>query len=219
MKKKIVLADDHGVVRKGLRSLINEMEGFDIIGEATDGEQALKMVKELSPDILITDISMPKLNGLELLDVIKSENLEVNVLILSMYEDEEYVLAAIEAGASGYVHKDADDDELLKAIENIGNGSVYYGNSIKNIMAKKIKQSKVYDAERSSALTSREQEILKLIVKGQSNKEIAVKLFISTRTVDTHRNNIMRKLKVRNAAELVRIAIQKRLCVVIKDIV
>ena len=219
MKKKIVLADDHGVVRKGLRSLINEMEGFDIIGEATDGEQALKMVKELSPDILITDISMPKLNGLELLDVIKSENLEVNVLILSMYEDEEYVLAAIEAGASGYVHKDADDDELLKAIENIGNGCVYYGNSIKNIMAKKIKQSKVYDAERSSALTSREQEILKLIVKGQSNKEIAVKLFISTRTVDTHRNNIMRKLKVRNAAELVRIAIQKRLCVVIKDIV
>jgi len=211
-KIRVLLADDHGIVRNGIKSLFNDVDEIEIVGECADGEETIEKIKELSPDVLITDIEMPKLSGIEVTEIVRKDFPKTNILILSMHDDEEYVVKAIEAGAIGYLSKDIEEEDIVAAVKYVARGEMYYTNAISEIMARSLfKKSKKSIDNRNESLTSREIEILKLIVEGLSNKLIAYKLYISLRTVDTHRTNIMRKLQTKNTAELVRLAIVNKL--------
>lgn len=208
---KIVLADDHSIVRQGIKQLLKSNKSIEIVGEACTGKEALEQVARLAPHLLVTDISMPLCSGIEVTSEISSKYPDTKVLILSMYDDDEYVIKAIEAGASGYVTKEADEDEILAAVESIAAGRTYYSRSVSETMAKTLIRKRAgFRHEESETLTDREQEVLKCIVEGFSNKIIADKLYISIRTVDTHRSNIMKKMKTRNTAELVKKAIRDK---------
>ncbi len=200
--KTIVLADDHNITRTGLRSLIGKMDNLKIIGEASDGEEALNMVRALKPDLLITDISMPKKSGLDVVKIIKSENLDVKLLVISMHANERYITKCIELGASGYVLKDTDDKEIKTAIETVMSGGNYICKGALPSVMEGIRNPSAQEKE-ASKLTKREKEVLQYLVRGKTNKEIAEKLFLSTKTIDSHRTNIMKKMNVHNSAELV----------------
>ncbi len=210
---KIVLADDHNIVRNGIKSLLENEPGIKVVGESEDGEGAFEMVMQLKPDILISDINMPKLNGIELTEKLVATGIETNILILSMYNDEAYILRSVEAGVMGYLPKDAEYEEILKAINSLVRGDMYYNADVTRILTSSLVRSNHIKREldKFGELTKREKEVLKNIVEGNSNKIIAEHLFISTRTVDTHRTNIMKKLRAKNTADLVRKAIQNDL--------
>ena len=210
---KIVLADDHNIVRNGIRSLLENERGIKLVGESEDGEAAFKLVMKLKPDILISDINMPKLNGIELTEKIVAAGIPTHILILSMYNDEAYILRSVEAGVMGYLPKDAEYGEILKAIKSLAIGEMYYNADVTKIITNSLVRSNLIKREldKLDELTKREKQVLKNIVEGNSNKIIAEQLFISTRTVDTHRTNIMKKLRAKNTADLVRKAIQNDL--------
>ena len=210
---KIVLADDHKIVRNGVRSLLEKESNIKIVSEADNGADAWKIVKQSKPDILVSDINMPEMNGLELTQKIASSKLPTQVLILSMYDDEAYIIRSVEAGVMGYLPKDADYEDIVTGIKEIAAGNLYYNAEVTRILTNSLLKSPPERRKLRTQiqLTGRESEILKSIVKGNSNKIIADQLYISTRTVDTHRTNIMKKLKARNTADLVRIAIESSL--------
>ena len=210
---KIVLADDHSIVRNGIRSLLENEPGIKVVGESEDGESAFDLVMKLKPDILISDINMPKVNGIELTEKIVATGIPTHILILSMYNDEAYILRSVEAGVMGYLPKDAEYGEIIKAIKSLARGEMYYNADVTRIITNSLVRSNHIKREldKFGELTKREKEVLKNIVNGNSNKIIAEKLFISTRTVDTHRTNIMKKLRAKNTADLVRKAIQNDL--------
>lgn len=211
MKKiKLLIVDDHKVVRAGIRLLFQTDNEVSVVGEAENGEMATELVKKLHPDVVITDISMPNMGGIQLTKKLKEEHPNVKVLIISMHNDDDYIIDALEAGAMGYITKDSNDDEITNAVHSISNDKMYYGSSISDVFAKKLlKQTK--SANEIEKLTERELEVLELIVLGMSNKEIANKLFVSKRTVDNHRTNCMRKISANNTADIVRIAYQNNL--------
>ena len=208
---KVVLADDHGIVRKGVKLLISGGKNIQIVGEATDGFKAIELVNDLKPNVLIADISMPGLTGIEVAAHVKRNNPETNVLILSTYFDEEHILESFEAGALGYLPKNSNEDELIHAIEKIAQGQLFYTPSVMEIVGSSLIERKSFGSGLKATLTSREKEILRELVDGSTNKEIAYKLFVSTRTIDAHRRNIMKKLKVNNSAQLVKVSMEKRL--------
>ncbi len=211
MKKiKLLIVDDHKVVRAGIRLLFQTDNEVNVVGETEDGEKAIELVKKLHPDVVITDVSMPNMSGIQLTKKLKEEHPNVKVLIISMHNDDDYIIDALEAGAMGYITKDSNDDEIINAVHSISNDKMYYGSSISDVFAKKIlKQNK--SANEIEKLTERELEVLELIVLGMSNKEIANKLFVSKRTIDNHRTNCMRKIGANNTADIVRIAYQNNL--------
>ena len=195
---RIVLADDHALIREGLRRLIEGDVGLEVVGEAGDGLELLAVIEELRPDLAIVDISMPNLRGVEAVRRIKSSHPEVKVLILSMYR--EYQHQALAAGADGYLLKEDAPRELFSAIECVRQGKIF--------LSTRLNQGERCLPEQGEALSVREREVLKLIVEGKPNKEIAEDLCISVRTVESHRASILAKLNVKSAAELVRCAIQ-----------
>lgn len=213
-KIRVVLADDHDIVRNGIKQLLDKESDIDVIGEAADGEEAVRKVEELDPDVLVMDVGMPKMNGIEAIRALKEKGLETKVLILSMFDVEEYVLKAVEFGALGYVLKDADKAKFLDAIRTVYEGKKYYGHDISSFIVEKyldtmsqtsiVKKKKQVDAE----LSNREISILSEIVRGKSNKFIAEEMGVSVRTIESHRLNMMKKLKVANVAEMVRVAIE-----------
>jgi DNA-binding NarL/FixJ family response regulator len=210
---KIVLADDHNIVRDGIKSLLDNESGIKVVGESENGAHAYELVMQLKPDILISDINMPDMNGIELTEKLVATGIPTKILILSMYNDEAYVLRSVEAGVMGYLPKDADYEEIIKAIKSLANNEMYYNADVTKIITNSLVRSNHIKRELSKLgdLTRREKEVLKNIVSGNSNKIIARELFISTRTVDTHRTNIMKKLLAKNTADLVRKAIQNNL--------
>jgi two-component system response regulator DegU len=213
---KILIVDDHRIIRDGLKSLLSGEKDIEIIGEASNGEDALEKNRELKPDIIIADITMPEMNGIEMTRTICREGTGAKVLMVSMHDNEDYINQALEVGASGFLLKDSSKDELIKAIKAVENGETYCSGEVSKILLNKFllssKSKKLKtEAEEKLDLTKREKEILKLISDGLSNKEIATKLFVSTRTVDTHRYNLMQKLGVKNGAELVRLAFKLNL--------
>ncbi|NVN94845.1 MAG: response regulator transcription factor [Bacteroidetes bacterium] len=212
-KIKIVLVDDHRLFLDGIKSLLSEVDFIDIIGEASSGNEALDLLSNIKPDIIMMDISMKGLSGIDVSKEITKLYPDIKIMILSMHTNEEFVINAIKAGAKGYLSKDTSKEELLDAIQIIQEGGECYSKLIsENFLKSYVKK---YKAEQSlienKILTQREIEILKLAVHGLSNKEIADKLFISTKTVDSHKNNIMQKLKLKNTAEMVLYAVKNKL--------
>jgi len=209
----IILVDDHQIFRDGLKALLSETGLINIIGEASGGPELFNLLKTLHPDLIIMDITMPGSSGIEISREISCLYPDMKMMILSMHTNEEFVINAMKAGVQGYLSKDTSRQELLDAINIISEGGEYYSKLVsdqflKNYL-KKVKSDNVLSENK--ALTQRELELLKLAATGQSNKEIADKLFISIKTVDCHKNNIMQKLKLKNTAEMVLYAVKNKL--------
>ena len=202
---KVFVAEDHTIVRKGIRSLLEAEDGIEVVGEAQDGREAVEKVRKVRPDVVLMDIGMPGLNGLEATIQIKKACPEVKVLVLSMHTDEQYVQHVLQAGASGYLVKQAAEAELMVAINAVKKGRKYLSPEISGeIVERYLRQSPAEGADDDYLiLTGREREVLQLVAEGKTNKEIAVLLKIGVKTVDSHRTHIMSKLQVNNAAELV----------------
>ena len=207
----ILLAEDHTIVRKGLLSLLNTVDNFKVLAEAEDGREAVTKVEALKPDIVVMDISMPHLNGLEATRQIKKRFPKTKVIILTMHTNEEYIFEILRAGASGYIVKKAAPEELIMAIQAVSQGEKYFSPSISTKIADELLQKGLSKKSEltSTSLTGREREVLQLIAEGHTNREIAELLFISLKTVEAHRSHIMDKLDLHNAAELTKYAIQK----------
>jgi two-component system nitrate/nitrite response regulator NarL len=206
-KIQVVLADDHVFVRDGIKSLLENEINITVVGEATDGLEALKLIDELKPDLLILDIRMPNMTGIEVVEQLRSKNNFVKIVMLSMHESEEYVLKSIQAGADGYLLKGSSKEEFLKAVHTVSNGRKYFSGDISSILIGQLtNRSHIIEPKQSlgeeQVITKREKEILKLLLSGKGNKEIAEALDISKRTAEVHRFNLMKKLKVKNLMEL-----------------
>jgi two-component system response regulator NreC len=212
-KIRVLIVDDHTILRAGLRMLLNAHSDIEVVGEASDGNQAVASAQRLAPDVILMDIAMPECNGIEATRQIKRLMPETRVLVLTMHENEEYLFQVLRAGASGYILKEAADTELVTAIRIVYSGRFYLSPSAQSIMVGDYLQRVRAGEERDSysALTEREREILKLVAEGYTNNQIAERLVISPKTVDTHRTHIMDKLNLHSRAELVKYAIRRGL--------
>jgi two-component system, NarL family, response regulator NreC len=210
---RVLLADDHGVVRKGLRFLLTQDPGIEIAGEAEDGREAVRLTAELQPAVVIMDIAMPLLNGLDAAAQISKANARTAVIILSMYSDEEFLIRALTAGAKGYLLKDSAEADVLRAVHAVAQGRTYFTPSIAHTLLedymRRLQQEGLQD--RYDLLTDREREVLQLLAEGRSNKDVATLLGLSIHTVDTHRTNFMQKLSLHNTAEIVIYAMRKKI--------
>ena len=212
MSVRIILAEDHRITREGLVNLLKERPDMEVVGEAENGREAVKLAKELSPDLVIMDVTMPDLNGIDATRIITSGSNNTKVIALSMYSDKQFVQGMIQAGASGYLLKDCAFEELVSAIQAVIQGDTYLSPGIAGIVVQDYLTKLTTD--RSSAdtvLTNREREVLQLIAEGNSTKEIAARLTVSVKTVETHRRQIMEKLGIFSIAELTKYAIREGL--------
>ena len=204
---RVVFTDDHVFVRDGIKSLLENEANIKVVGEATDGLEALKVVETEKPDLLILDIRMPNLTGIEVVEKLRAQGNFVKIIMLSMHESEEYVLKSIRAGADGYLLKGSSKEEFLKAVHTVSNGGKYFSGDISSILIGQLSNPAATMESKQSLdedmmITKREKEILKLLLSGKGNKEIAEALDISKRTAEVHRFNLMKKLKVKNLMEL-----------------
>ncbi|WDF66639.1 response regulator transcription factor [Flavobacterium sp. KACC 22763] len=204
---RVVLADDHVFVRDGIKSLLENEANIEVVGEAIDGEDALEVVAATQPDLLIVDIRMPNLTGIEVVEKLRNEKNNVKIIMLSMHESEEYVLKSIKAGADGYLLKGSSKEEFLKALHSVAVGGKYFSGDISSILISQLTNSSTslepkQPLGEEMMITKREKEILTLLLSGKGNKEIAEALDISKRTAEVHRFNLMKKLKVKNLMEL-----------------
>jgi len=214
-KINIVLADDHILVRKGIKAMLESEEDLNVIGEAGNGSEALEVAGNLHPDILVLDIRMPEMTGLEAAAKLHDVSPSTKALMLSMHDSEEYVLQSLDAGAYGYLLKDTDKSEFVKALKQIHAGNKYFSGAVSNVLANRLLNTKPFVKNTAIDdhyhLTKREREILRMIINGTPNKEIADSLGKSVRTVETHRFNIMKKLEVNNAIDMVNKAVKENL--------
>lgn len=211
-KIRILLADDHAILRAGLVRLLGEEKDIEVVGEAENGREAVQKALELHPDIVLMDIGMPVMNGMEATKQIKKRDADVKVLVLTMHDNEEYLFQVLQAGAAGYVLKKAADSDLVNAIHVVSRGDCFlYPSAAKMVVEDYLDKLKHGQEPTSSfdTLTDREREILTLVAEGYTNREIAETLFISVKTVETHKANIMEKLNLHKRAELVKYAIKK----------
>jgi two-component system, NarL family, response regulator NreC len=210
-KTRILLADDHKLMRSGLKALIEQQPDLAVVGEADDGRQAVALAISLKPDLLVMDIGMPNLNGIEAAHQITQANPATAIVILSMHSDESYVLRALKAGAKGYLLKDSAESDLIRAVHAVAGGKSFFSPAVSKVLlddyVRKLQRSGAEDAY--DLLTPREREILQLIAEGKSNKDVANLLNLSVYTVETHRSNIMEKLNLRGIPELILYAVRK----------
>jgi DNA-binding NarL/FixJ family response regulator len=212
MSIRILLVDDHQIMRDGLRAILASEETFEIVGEAENGREAAAMARTLVPDVIIMDIGMPDLNGVEATRQVKADNPRVKVIALSMYADRGYVLGVLEAGASGYVLKTGAYDELHRAVQAVAQGKNYLSPDVTQMVVDaQVRASSEGSTSVQPSLGPREREIIQLLAEGRTSPEIARRLHISTRTVETHRRNIMKKLDLHTVAELTKYAIREGL--------
>jgi DNA-binding NarL/FixJ family response regulator len=211
---RVLLADDHGIVRRGLRSLLEDA-GVEVVGEAADGLEALRLCEELRPDMLIVDIGMPKLNGIDVAARAQKTDRPPAVLILSMHADESYILRALAAGARAYLLKDATDEDLLPAVRAVASGRPFFSPAVTAVLVQDHMRSLQTRGLSDSygLLTDREKEVLQLLAEGRSNKEVATLLNLALSTIETHRASLMQKLNLHNTAEIVLYAVRKGIIV------
>ena len=212
MKTKIVIADDHKIMREGLKALIEKQPDMEVAAEAQDGLAATKLARKLLPQVIIMDIGMPEMNGIDATRQIISENKDIKIIALSMHSDRRFVLEMLKAGASGYLLKDSAFEELVNAVHTVMTGQSYLSPRITDIVVKEY----LYNLPKSEStvftvLTVREREVLQLLAEGKSTKQIAATLNLSVKTVETHRQQIMEKLEIRTVAELTKYAIREGL--------
>ena len=212
-RKRIVIAEDHTILREGLRMLLSSNPDFEVVGEAQDGLEAIRSVESLKPDLILMDLSMPRMNGVGAIQEIKKQNPSTKILVLTVHKTEEHILTALKTGAEGYILKDATHGELMLAMDNIFSGKSYLSPGISEKVIegylegrKSVKSSTSWDT-----LTQREREILKMIAEGYRNKDIADYLCISAKTVEKHRANLMKKLDLHSASSLTAFAMEKGL--------
>ena len=210
---RILLGDDHGIVRRGMRALLETETDMSVVGEAADGLEVLRLCDELHPDVLVLDIAMPRLNGIDVAERAVKHNPALKVLFLSMYADESYVLRALSAGAKGYLLKDATEQDLVPALRTVAQGRPFFSSAISAMLLtdymRHLQQRGQEDSYR--LLTDREKEVLQLLAEGRTNKEVAALLDVGVSTVETHRANLMQKLGLHNTAEIVLYAVRKSL--------
>ena len=212
-KVNILIADDHGIVRKGLRLQLEQNSDFQVVGEAADGRDAVRMAEELKPDVVVMDIAMPNLNGIQAAAQIVKRNPRIGIIVLSMHSDESYLIRALAAGAKGYLLKDSAEVDLYRAVQVVAQGKPFFSPAIANTLLedymRQLQQRGLQDSY--DLLTAREKEILQLLAEGKSNKEVATALDLSTSTVETHRTRIMQKLDLHSSAEIVLYAVRKKI--------
>lgn len=206
---RILLADDHAIVRDGISAVVARCQDIEIVGQVVDGKQAVEAVAQLRPDVVLMDITMPVMNGLEATREIHKQFPATRVLVLTQHENKEYIMSLLQAGAVGYISKRARANELLEAIRTVHTTGAYLPPDIASRVVRAIAESAETETSASVLLTEREVEIVRLIAEGLSSRQIAERLSISVKTVDTHRANIMEKLGVRNSAELIKYAIRE----------
>ena len=212
MKKiSILIADDHSIVREGIKNMLKDIDDFTIVGEAENGIDAIEKIKKLSPDLLITDISMPKMTGIEVINIVKKDFPDLKTLILTIHSEEEFIEQIFRSGATGCLYKNAGKGEFEVAIRAVSSGENYYCRGLSNVLLKeyfnKKDNAEELRSEKKVFLTVREKQILKLIAEEFSNYAIAEKLFISVRTVETHRKNMMQKLNIESTIALIKYAV------------
>lgn len=211
-KIKLILVDDHQIVRDGIKALLEGEARFDIIGEADTGSMFFALIKTHKPDIVLLDINLPDISGIEITKKLAHEYPDIKVVVLSMYNTEDYIFNAVKAGAKAYLPKTTTRRELQDAVITVYNGEEYFSQAISNVILRSfIQQAKNEDRRKDNALTSRETEILKLFAQGLSNTEIANQLFISVRTVESHKNHIMHKLELKSTVDLIKFAIRNNI--------
>lgn len=212
-KIRILIADDHGIVRKGLRLQLEQHASFEVLGEATDGREAVKLSEELKPDLVIIDIAMPNLNGIQATTQMVKRNPKLGVIILSMHSDESYITRALSAGAKGYLLKESAEVDLERAVQVVAAGKPFFSPAIAKTLLedymRQLQQRGLHDSY--DLLTDREKEVLQLLAEGKSNKEVAVALDLSPNTVETHRTRIMQKLDLHSSADIVLYAVRKKI--------
>ncbi|HEU4886238.1 MAG TPA: response regulator transcription factor [Thermoanaerobaculia bacterium] len=211
----MLLADDHSIVRRGMRSLLETEPSVEVVAEAADGLEALRLCEEHHPDLLILDVAMPKLNGIDVAARSQKMQPPPRAIMLSMHLDESYVMRAINAGARGYLLKDATDEDLLPAIRAVAAGKSFFSPAVSGVLAEEYMQQLQQRGLTDSydLLTDREKEVLQLLAEGRSNKDVAALLDVGLSTVETHRANLMQKLNLHSTAEIVLYAVRKRLIV------
>lgn len=211
-KIRLILVDDHLIVRDGIKSLLSGVERFEIVGEADSGSYLFALLKTVVPDVILLDINLPDISGIEITKRLKVEYPQVGVLILSMYNTEDYIFNAIRAGAKSYLPKTTNRQELEEAVCAVYRGEEYFSQSISNIILRSfIQQAQGQDEKKEDQLTAREIEILRLFAEGMANAEIADQLFISVRTVESHKNHIMQKLELKSTVDLIKFAIKNKI--------
>lgn len=212
-KTRILIAEDHALLRDGIKSLLETGSGIEVVGEARDGEEAIRLYQELLPDLVLMDLSMPKVNGVRAIKAIKNDFPEARILALTVHAADEYVYSALKAGAQGYVLKEANSEELLMAVQYVLDGKSFISPSVSDkVISGYIKGKAAEEGmEPWKGLTDRELEVLMLVAEGAKNKEIAGKLYISVKTVEKHRANLMRKLNLHNASEIRTFAVNNNL--------
>jgi two-component system, NarL family, response regulator NreC len=210
---RILLADDHTVMRRGLRFLLESQPDFTVVAEAADGREAVQQAEATNPDVAVLDVAMPNLSGIEAAQRIVAQTPHAAIIMLSMHSDEGYVLRALKAGARGYLLKDAAESDLIEAIRAVSQGKTFFSSEISKMLVEDyIREIRTRGVEDSyELLTSREREILQLLVEGNSNKDIAASLNVSPHTVETHRRNLQDKLNLHSFAELILYAVRKRI--------
>jgi two-component system, NarL family, response regulator NreC len=212
MSISILLADDHKIIRDGLRSLLDRQPKIEVIGEADNGRQAVQLARELTPDVVVMDISMPELNGMDATRQILADSPHIKIIALSMHTDKRFIIKMLQAGASGYLLKDCAFDELARAVSTVLAGQTYLSPEITTVVIKDlVQETENSDSSLISQLSSREREVLQLLAEGKTTKQIAGELFISSKTVETHRTNIMKKLNIHTLADLVKLAVREGL--------
>jgi DNA-binding NarL/FixJ family response regulator len=210
MKKiRLVLADDHPLIREGFKSLLQKNERFEIVGIAENGKELIELAGNLLPDVILTDINMPVVNGLDALKNIAKLHPDIKLIVLTMHEEREYIIHALKIGVQGYLLKNIERSDLEKAIISIFEGGKYFSPLVTNILAEVVVRPSQVDV--ATEITPREKEVLELVAQGQSTKQVADKLGIGTRTVESHRMNMLKKFKASNTADLVRKAFELKI--------
>lgn len=207
-KTKIILVEDHVLVRNGIKSLL--VNDFEIIGECDNGLELIESLKKVTPDVILMDVSMPKMGGIEALQIVAQNYPEIGVIMLSMHEEPEYLVQSIQAGASSYLLKNVEKEELTLAIQKVAKGEKYINNHSAMLLSQGLTNLKKQKSK-AITITEREKEVLNCVVDGLSNKQIASQLFISVRTVETHRNNLLKKFSAQNTADLIKKAHENKI--------